>query len=195
MEGQVKFFITENAWRLIRDPETNNEYHVHISDVAGRTALERNAWVSFDIASRKGKGTSAINVVPIDCPARYLLQGTITRFVENKGFGFIRYGRAQSVFFHVKDFLQVDGVSPVPCVGCTVSFFLGRKSNQQIAAQIWIEAWPEGLTIEEQFAAAEELPIDVAEPIVAPQSVLAPATKNLSLIEIVNRQRRKREKS
>ena len=115
--------------------------------------------------------------------------------MENKGFGFIRYGRAQSVFFHVKDFLQVDGVSPVPCVGCTVSFFLGRKSNQQIAAQIWIEAWPEGLTIEEQFAAAEELPIDVAEPIVAPQSVLAPATKNLSLIEIVNRQRRKREKS
>src|ERR1700747_2445826 len=73
-------------------PETNNKYHVHISDVAGRTALERNAWVSFDIASRKGKGTSAINVVPIDCPARYLLQGTITRFVENKGFGFIRYG-------------------------------------------------------------------------------------------------------
>jgi hypothetical protein len=80
---------------------------------------------------------------------------------------------------------------PVPCVGCTVSFFLGRKTNQQIAAQIWIEEWPEQLTIEEQFAAAEELPIDVPKPVVAPQSVLAPETKNLSLLEIIQ-QRRKR---
>jgi cold shock CspA family protein len=189
MEGQVKFFIAENAWGLIRDPESNREYHVHISDVVGRISLERNSWVRFDLASRKGKGTSAINVTLIDCPARYLLRGTVIRYVENQGFGFIRYGRAQSVFFHINDFLQVDGVSPVPCVGCTVSFFLGRKTNQPIAAPVWIEQWPEELTIEEQFAAAEELPIDVPEPIVSPQSVLAPETKNLSLIEII-RQRR-----
>jgi cold shock CspA family protein len=190
MEGQVKFFIAENAWGLVRDPETNREFHVHINDIVDRIPLERNSWVSFDLAFRKGRNqASAVNVVPIDCPARHLLRGTITRFEENKGFGFIRYGRTQSVFFHVKDFMQVDGVSPVPCVGCTVSFFLGRKTNQQIAAQIWIEAWPEEPTFEEQFAAAEELPIDVSKPVVAPQSVLAPETKNLSLLEIIQQRR------
>src|ERR1700746_676311 len=31
----------------------------------------------------------------------------------------------------------------------------------------WIEEWPEQLTIEEQFAAAEELPIDVPESVAA----------------------------
>src|SRR6266404_1435681 len=104
MEGQVTFFIADTAWGLVRDPETNREYHVHISDVSGRTPLERNAWVCFDIGSRRGrgKGTSAVNVVPIDCPPQYLLRGTITCFVEDRGFGFIRYGR-ESVFFHVDD--------------------------------------------------------------------------------------------
>jgi cold shock CspA family protein len=196
MEGQVKFFITENAWGLVRDPETNREFHVHINDIVDRVPLERNNWVSFDLASRKGRNqTSAVNVVPIDCPARYLRRGTITRFVEDKGFGFIKYkndGHIHSVFFHIKDFLQSDGAELVPRVGCEVSFCLGRKTNQPIAALIWIEEWPEELTIEEQFAAAEELPVDVPKPIVAePKSLLSPATKNLSLIEIMNRRRRK----
>jgi cold shock CspA family protein len=92
MEGQVNFFIADTAWGIIRDPETNKEYHVHVSDVAGRTPLERNAWVCFDVGSRRerGKGTSAVNVVLIDCPPKYLLRGTVTKFVEDKGFGFIR---------------------------------------------------------------------------------------------------------
>jgi hypothetical protein len=76
-----------------------------------------------------------------------------------------------------------------------VSFFLGRKTNQMIAAQVWIEEWPSEPTFEEQFAASEELPLDVPEPVaVPPSSVLAPATKNLSLIEIMNRRRREGKK-
>jgi len=195
LEGQVKFFITENAWGLIREPETNREFHVHISDVAGRIALERNSWVQFDLASRKGKGTSAINVFPIDCPPKYLLRGTVIRFVEEKGFGFIKYkngGHIHSVFFHIKDFLLVDGVEPVvPVVGAEVSFFLGQKFNQQIAAQIWIEQWPAEPTIEEAFLQAPELPVEVPETVAESKSVLSPATRNLTLLEI--RQRRKQE--
>jgi cold shock CspA family protein len=190
--GQVKFWIAEAAWGLIRDPETNQEYHVHISDIAGRTALERNTWVCFDIGSRRrrGKGTSAVNVAPIDCPPQYLLRGCVVSFVKDKGFGFIRHGR-ESVFFHINDFMLADGVRQVPCVGCEVSFYLGRKVNEQIAAGIWVEEWPAEPTIEEYFADSEDLPLDVPESVVVPQSsVLSPATKHLSLIQIMNRQRR-----
>jgi len=192
MEGQVKFFIAENAWGLVRDPGTNKEYHVHISDVEDRISRERNTWVCFDTGSRRGrgKGTSAVNVVPIDCPPQYLLRGTITCFVEDRGFGFIRYGH-ESVFFHIKDFLKVeDGEPVVPVVGAEVSFYLGRKVNEQIAAGIWVEEWPAEPTFEEQFAAAGELPVDVPEPIVAPQlSALSPENKNVPMIELIRRRR------
>jgi cold shock CspA family protein len=116
----------------------------------------------------------------------------LLKSVESRGFGFIRHGH-ESVFFHVEDILKVDGQSVVPCIGCVVSFFLGQKKNQQIAAQIWIEQWPQELTIEEQFAAAEDLPLDVPQPVVVPQSVLAPATRHLSLIEIMNMNRQERK--
>jgi cold shock CspA family protein len=194
MEGQVKFFITDTAWGLIRDPETNKEYHVHINDVVDRIPLDRNAWVRFDLASRKGRNqTSAVNVVPIDCPPRYLIRGTVTWFAEEKGFGFIKYKRGihiHSVFFHIKDFMQPDGVKLVPRVGCEVSFCIGRKTNQPIAAQIWIEQRPDELTFEEQFAAAEELPVEEPVPVAAPHSsVLSSATRKLTLLEICQRRK------
>jgi cold shock CspA family protein len=194
VDGQVKFWISGTAWGLVRDPETNREFHVHLNDIVDRVPLERNSWVSFDLASRKGRNqTSATNVVPIDCPPQYLHRGTVISFVEDKGFGFIKYKRSihsHSVFFHIKDFMLAEGEPVVPVVGAEVSFYLGRKVNEQIAAGIWVEEWPAEPTFEEQFAAADELPVDVPESIVAPQSVLAPATKHLSLIEIMNRRRR-----
>ena len=194
MEGQVKFFRTENCWGVIKDPETNSEFSVHINDVIGRKHLERNEWVSFDVSSHKGR-PSAVKVFPIDCPPEYLLQGVVVKWFHDDGYGFSKYeygGHVQSVFFHANDLLQVNGVEPVvPCVGCKVSFCLGQKFDRQIAAQVWIEQWPESEpTFEEQFAAAEELPIDAPEPVAAPQSsVLSPGTRNLTLLEI--RQRRK----
>ena len=104
VDGQVKFWIAEKAWGLIRDSETNREFHVHINDVVGRIALERNAWVSFDISPRKGKGQSATNVTLIACPPRYLLRGTIIRFIEDKGFGFIKDMQSQqSLFVHANN--------------------------------------------------------------------------------------------
>jgi len=189
MQGRVKFFRKENCWGVITDPETNQEYHVHINDVVERRYLERNQWVSFDLSDRDSR-RSAINVVPIDCPPDYLLKGTVTKYFPDLGYGFVEYkhdGRTQSIFFHCNDLLRIDGVEQVPCVGCEVSFCLGQKFDRKIAAQIWIERRPD---FEEQFAAAEELPLDVREPVSTPQlSVLSAGNRKKTLLEIV-RQRK-----
>jgi hypothetical protein len=76
-------------------------------------------------------------------------------------------------------------------VGCKVSFCLGQKFDRPIAAQVWIEQWPESdLPFEERFAAAEELPIDVPAPVAVSQSsVLSADNRKKTLLEIV-RQRR-----
>jgi hypothetical protein len=50
---------------------------------------------------------------------------------------------------------------------------------------------PSGPTLEETFLQAPELPLDIPESVVAPtQSVLAPETKNLSLLEIIQQRRK-----
>lgn len=198
MEGQVKFFETEKRWGLITDPKTNQLCHVHINDVVDHNYLERNQWVSFDILDRNGR-LSAVDVVPIGCPPQYLLQGTVVRYIEDRGFGFIAYesnSERKSVFFHLNDFLRVDGVEPVPMVGCLVSFCLGEKNDRPIAAQVWIERWPVNADpsaiqdVEKYFEEAPELPVEIPEPITAPQpSVLAEETKNVPIIELIRRRR------
>jgi hypothetical protein len=90
--------------------------------------------------------------------------------------------------------MLAEGEPVVPVVGAEVSFYLGRKVNEQVAAGIWIEACPENemQNVEKYFEEAPELPVELpVEPLMSPASVLAQATKNLSLIEIVRRNRRR----
>jgi cold shock CspA family protein len=198
LRGQILFFDVNKHFGIVV-AESGGQVFLSGHELAD--SVDRNDWVEFETERNLVSGTTCDFVAKkarrIDCPSEYLLRGTVVKWFLDEGYGFIEYehgGQTQSMFFHANDLLRIDGIEPVPVVGCKVSFFLGRKTNQPIAAQVWIEQWPEELTIEEQFAAAEELPIDVPEPIVSPQSVLAPETKNLSLIEIIRQRREGKQK-
>ncbi len=63
----------------------------------------------------------------VDAPGRARLQGVVDRFFADKGFGFVRYGDGQSLFFHVTQ-CQDGGTWIAP--GATVSFILGHNPKK-----------------------------------------------------------------
>ncbi len=67
-----------------------------------------------------------------------LLRGTITKFVEERGFGFItRPGAKKGLFFHISQFK--DGT---PVVGLEVEFRLGSNERGELAEQVRSVAKP-----------------------------------------------------
>ena len=152
--------------------------------------LKRNHWVDFDCGPNQLGGESdyqATNIFRIECPPEFLHYGIIHSFFPDKHWGFINYGRSESIFFHCSDLLRIDGVEPLPSVGCEVSFCLGEKTDKPIACQIWIERRPD---FEEYFESAPELPVEVPAPVAAPQSsVLARETRNVPIVELIRRRR------
>jgi cold shock CspA family protein len=200
MRGQIKFFDFKKHFGIIVAEVSEEQHFFSGRDLA--EPVKHNDWVSFDSEPNSMMLGSkndwiAKNVYKIECPPEFLLYGHIHSFFPDKHFGFINYetnGRSEAIFFHCSDLLRLDGVEPVPCVGCRVSFCLGQKTDRPVAAQVWIEQWPaNGMqNVEKYFEEAPELPVELpVEPLMSPASVLAPATKNLSLIEIVRRNRRR----
>jgi tetratricopeptide (TPR) repeat protein/cold shock CspA family protein len=63
----------------------------------------------------------------IEAPGRTRVTGVVDRFFAEKGFGFVRYGDGQSLFFHVTQ-CQDGGVGIAP--GAAVSFILGHNPKK-----------------------------------------------------------------
>ena len=192
MRGQITFFDSKKQFGIIVAEVSGEQHFFSGHDLA--EPIKRNDWVVFDSEPNQILDSTsdwqAKNVCRIECPPEFLLYGLIHSFFPEKHFGFINYetnGRTESIFFHCSDLLRIDGVEPVPFIGCQVSFFLGHKTDRPIACQVWIERRPD---FEEYFADAEDLPLNVPEPVAEPQSVLAPETKNLSLLEIIQQRRK-----
>ncbi len=72
-------------------------------------------------------GFEVLNNAAVDAPGRARLQGVVDRFFADKGFGFVRYGEGQSLFFHVTQ-CQDGGMGIAP--GATVSFILGHNPKK-----------------------------------------------------------------
>jgi tetratricopeptide (TPR) repeat protein/cold shock CspA family protein len=63
----------------------------------------------------------------IDAPGRARVEGVIDRFFADKGFGFVRYGDGQTLFFHVTQCQDgATGIEP----GAAVSFILGHNPKK-----------------------------------------------------------------
>ena len=63
----------------------------------------------------------------IDAPGRARVEGVIDRFFAEKGFGFVRYGDGQTLFFHVTQCQDgAAGIEP----GVAVSFILGHNPKK-----------------------------------------------------------------
>jgi len=202
MRGQITFFDFKKHFGIIVAEVSGEQHFFSGHDLA--EPVKRNDWVEFDSEPKVPVRDSKIdwhakNIYRIECPPEFLLYGHIHSFFPDKHFGFVNYetnGRTESIFFHCSDLLRIDGVEPVPCAGCKVSFCLGQKTDQQIAAQIWIEQWPANADpsamqeVEQYFSSAPELPVEVPEPVAVSQSsVLGPETKHLTLLEIIQQRR------
>ena len=72
-------------------------------------------------------GFEVLNNAAVDAPGRARLQGVVDRFFADKGFGFVRYGEGQSLFFHITQ-CQDGGMGISP--GATVSFILGHNPKK-----------------------------------------------------------------
>ena len=72
-------------------------------------------------------GFEVLNNAAVDAPGRARLQGVVDRFFADKGFGFVRYGEGQSLFFHVTQ-CQDGGMGIA--TGATVSFILGHNPKK-----------------------------------------------------------------
>jgi cold shock CspA family protein len=192
MRGQITFFDFKKHFGIIVAEVSEEQHFFSGHDLA--EPVKRNDWVTFHSEPNSRLGSNcdwvATNVRRIECPPEFLLYGYIHSFFPDKHFGFINYennGRIESIFFHCSDLIRVDVVEPIPCGGCHVSFCLGQKTDRPIACQIWIERRPD---FEEAFLQAPELPLDVPEPVAAPESsVLAKETRNVPIIELIRRRR------
>jgi len=100
-------------------------------------------------------------------------------------------GRNKQIWFSFEELQPLeDGLIYEPVPGCLVEFQIAIRRSNRTAANVSIVEWPvHQQTIEEYFADAEDLPLDVPEPVVVPQSVLAPETKNVPIIELIRRRR------
>ena len=201
MEGRVKVFLTDRRFGFVEFCEPGAEI-VDQSIFFNGTGLvenvQSNDYVSFDIELDDERRPRATNVRRITDYAPVLgrrLHGTVAQFNDDgKHYGFIRNaddaGKRKRIFFHAAEVLPAeDGQTYEPIPGCTVEFEIGLRHEKPSAVGIVIVEWP-ALTFEERFAAAEELPLSVPEPVAVSSSVLSPATRHLSLQEI-----RKRRKS
>ena len=142
MRGQITFFDFKKHFGIIVAEVSGEQHFFSGHDLSEPVKL--NAWVEFDSEPKIEYSGSKIdwhakNIYRIECPPEFLLYGHIHSFFPDKHFGFVNYdtnGRTESIFFHCSDMLRIDGVEPVPCVGCKVSFCLGHKTDRPIACQI-----------------------------------------------------------
>jgi tetratricopeptide (TPR) repeat protein/cold shock CspA family protein len=72
-------------------------------------------------------GFEILSDAGVDAPGRARVDGVVDRFFADKGFGFVRYGDGQSLFFHVTQ-CQDGGVGIAP--GAAVSFVLGHNPKK-----------------------------------------------------------------
>ncbi|HKA30423.1 MAG TPA: tetratricopeptide repeat protein [Candidatus Binatia bacterium] len=78
----------------------------------------------------------------LDAPGRARVEGVIDRFFADKGFGFVRYGDGQTLFFHVTQCQDgAAGLAP----GAAVSFILGHnpKKGKPQAEAVRLEGQPD----------------------------------------------------
>jgi cold shock CspA family protein len=154
----------------------------------------RNQWVDFlESTSKKGEPCASA-VIPIDCPPEFQCRGVVSRFYDDRKFGFIEYEKGE-IFFHVSDVLLIEGVEYFPVKGCTVEFYVGQKTSKPLAVNVKIAGWPPEYkqTIEEYFLSVEpeSEPQPEPEPVIESLSVLLkPENRKKSLLELIQERKR-----
>jgi cold shock CspA family protein len=203
IEGWVEDFYPDKMYGFIRHAPRNGIF-VSISDVTpdvvGRRFLKPGTLVSFELTESRGRFRAlnvkdeSLELLNID-PENY----EETSYVEDwrGGYGFLVRPNGERLYFHRNKVITVgqellkswDGVNDPCWVTHRIDHTLHAGKNRFFATDIQILE-PTQPTIEDVFLNATELPVEVPEPVAAPpSSVLAPETKNLTLLEIIQQRR------
>ena len=205
IEGWVEDFYPDKMFGFIRHAPRNGVF-VSISDVipdsVGRRFLKPGTLVSFELAESRGR-FRALNVKD-ESPELLEIDPTThteTSFVEDwRGsfnYGFLVRPNGERLYFHHNKIVTIgrellrswDGISDPVWVRHRIDHRLHEGKSRFFATDIQILE-PAEPSLEEVFLKTPELPINEPAPVATPQSsVLAPETKNLTLLEIIQQRR------
>jgi CspA family cold shock protein len=117
-QGQVKFFDGDKGFGFIECDGV--DYFVHVTNLRQGSSLIDGETVEFKpVQGRKQEGPEALNVERVDPPSMTRSEGTVERYNEDKGYGFISRGPGQGdVFVHTSD---VEGSRDL-CEGAKVTY-------------------------------------------------------------------------
>lgn len=197
IEGWVEDFYPDRMFGFVRHEPRNGIFFAFgdvVPDVIGRRFLKPGTVVSFELTENRGRFRAAYvkdespGLSEID-PANYWETSYVADW--RGGYGFLVRPDGDRLYFHQNKIITVglellkswDHVSDPVWVTHRISRATNTTGQHRFFAtdiQILEPAQP---SLEEMFLNAPELPIEAPQP--APEeSVLAPKTRNLSLLEI-----------
>ena len=209
IEGWVEEFYPDRMYGFIRHAPRNGIFFMFsdvIPDAVGRRFLKPGAAVSFELTENRGRFRAANvkdespELLEID-PENYWETSYVADWRGD--YGFLVRPNDERLYFNRKKIVTLgqellrswDGVNEPVWVTHRIGHATRKTGESKFfAADVQILE-PSGPTIEETFLQAPELPLDVPDAVPSPTpkltelSVLAPATRNLSLVEIINRRR------
>jgi len=204
MMGRCRVYFDDRQFGFL-EYSTNGEIFDESIFFSGDACSVRSGdFVEFDVGRDFEGRPKAFNIQRISRDVAptiaRVLQGRVRFYRPEDCWGLINVSTENEnkrLFFHGSEVQPAsDGLWYEPTRNCVVEFSIAKRNGKECAVDVRIIEWPESEpTFEEQFAAAEELPIDVPETVLSPipnvvePSVLAASTRKLSLIEIINRRR------
>jgi cold shock CspA family protein len=206
IDGWVEDFYPEQMRGFIRHEPRNGIFFMFsdvIPDVIGRRFLKPGTVVSFELTENRDR----FRALRVKDESPELLEIDPTAYTETSyvadwhgGYGFLSRPNGERLYFHRNKIITVglellkswDGVNDPCWVTHRIDHTLHEGKSRFFATDVQILE-PTQPTIDDVFLNAPELPVEIPEPVAAPQSVLALETRNVPIIELI-RQRRQKER-
>lgn len=132
-KGEVKHFDAQKEAGFIQ-AENGQKIHFRKSDIEGVDRLYDNQPVTFEMLERRGQ----LSAIRVRAAIQERYEGSVARFIDEKGFGFIRMQGREEVFVHTSDI--IDGQKLIE--GDIVSFEFVENEKRSRALRVKLKERP-----------------------------------------------------